>query len=314
MAAKLPPGDSKPSGTALSPVLPETIAAAPRLTESTTTGSFTESSFEGGTFYGQHSCKSQWRIYGDDVGKSPGGIAITIGGSGTKFVSNVVSRNGNAGVQVTGTDTTISKNAIFSNKGLAIDLAPMGANMSDDSGHNSPTIDAASQWTKAGLDLRGTLLSRPNQTYTIELFASSAAATGITMAPPVRNGPPGTDQPGALLPAGGVAAPGTTTAPPPAADAARGAGRGPRGGGPGPATDAVKATATATATPTGDGERYLGTVTVTTDAKGFGTFTLLVAGADPLGAGKTTAFVAGTATDAAGSTSEFGQARPLIKK
>ena len=242
-----------------------------------------------------------------------GGTAITIGGSGTKFTSNVVSGNGNAGVMITGSDTTISKNTIFGNKGLAIDVAPMGANASDDTGHNAPTIDAASQWTRAGLDLRGTLVSRPKQTYTIELFASSAAATGITTAPPVRNGPPGTDQPGALLPAGGVAAPGAAMAPP-AADAARGGGRGARGGGRGGTADATPATTTATATPTGDGEKYLGTVTVMTDAKGHGTFTLTVPGADPLGASKTSLFVAGTATDAAGNTSEFGQARSLIKK
>ena len=57
----------------------------------------------------------------------------------------------------------------------------------------------------------------------------------------------------------------------------------------------------------GEGERYLGSVTVTTDPTGNGSFTFS-APADPLGDGSTSAYFTATATNASGQTSEFSSA------
>lgn len=65
----------------------------------------------------------------------------------------------------------------------------------------------------------------------------------------------------------------------------------------------------------GAGERYPGTASAVTDARGSAPFRLSLDDlADPFGNGQTNGFFAPTATDAAGSTSIFSRSLPLRKK
>jgi len=62
----------------------------------------------------------------------------------------------------------------------------------------------------------------------------------------------------------------------------------------------------------GEGELYIGSVTVTTDSTGNASFTFS-APADPLGDGSTSAYFTATATNASGQTSEFSSALSLTR-
>ena len=253
----------------------------------------------------------------DNTITNNGGTALSISGSGHQVVANVVSGNRGVGIQITGERIAVSKNAIAGNAGLPIDLAPLGANVHDgaatcadglpdcDTGangsQNAPIVDARSTWTSQGLVIQGALESRANGMFTIEIFASRVAASGLSSAPQASRGRgvAGGEAPGGARGGAGAAAPG-------AGGPARG-GRGGRG--------AVEpGTATASATPTGEGEHYLGSVTVKTDSAGKGEFTLAVAASDPFGQGGTSLFVAGTATDSSGNTSELGPSRAVVRQ
>jgi hypothetical protein len=112
-----------------------------------------------------------------------------------RFEHNRVHDNGGAGVNLSSNNAqqnTVSENSIFNNTGLGIEIAPAGVNANDlaadcadglpdcDSGpngrQNAPVLDAAtSTWSGHRIHLRGSLASRPGQTYTIEFFMSPAA-------------------------------------------------------------------------------------------------------------------------------------------
>jgi hypothetical protein len=63
-----------------------------------------------------------------------------------------------------------------------------------------------------------------------------------------------------------------------------------------------------------EGERFLGTIQVTTDANGAASFTFHVPTSDPLGDGSRFAYFTSTATSAlTGATSEFSDGLPLTK-
>lgn len=109
---------------------------------------------------------------------------------------------------------------------------------------NFPVLSSSSTWTQTGITLRGTLASRPNQTFIVEIFANHRLDT-----------------------AGNA-----------------------------------------------EGERFLGTMQVTTDANGAATFAFDVPPSDPLGDGSAFAYFTSTATSVlTGSTSEFGDGLLLTK-
>jgi 3-dehydroshikimate dehydratase len=246
-----------------------------------------------------------------------GGTAVSIGGSGHQVIGNVVSGNRGVGVQVTGQRITVSKNTIVGNAGLPIDLTPLGANVHDgaaacaagtpdcDTGangsQNAPIIDARSTWTSQGLIVQGVLESGANLTFTIEVFASRTAASGLSSASPAGVG---RAQARGQVPGDGRG---------PAGDVATQAGGPVRGGGGGRGS-VDPGTATATATPTGEGEKYLGSIVVKTDTAGKAEFRLALAATDPFGQTHTRLFVSGTATDSDGNTSELGPSRAVVRQ
>jgi CSLREA domain-containing protein len=145
----------------------------------------------------QHTANSviQGNLIGTDVSGTAalgnGGIGIhvsdgpvTIGGTSTGQ-ANVVAFNGtdsffHPGIFVETNDdgTLISRNSVFSNAGLGIDLAPHPANDNDpqdaDTGANGrqnfPVLDTVS--FPGGSSIHGTLNSTPGRTFRIEVFGN----------------------------------------------------------------------------------------------------------------------------------------------
>jgi CSLREA domain-containing protein len=128
------------------------------------------------------------------LGNSSHGVLIAVGafnnsiGDGTSGGSNTIAFNGQDGVGVDGLSTgnAISRNSVFSNAGLGIDLIGQGesflSNVSTsndpidtDSGanhlQNKPVLSSAK--TASGkTTVAGKLVSTPNQAYTIEFFSN----------------------------------------------------------------------------------------------------------------------------------------------
>ena len=117
-------------------------------------------------------------------------------GDGTAAGSNTVAFNGQDGVEIrdSGTGNTVSRNSIFSNGGLGIDLLGTGeddlsniATANDqgdgDSGpnhlQNKPVISSA-KTSSTATTIKGTLNSKPNQTFTIRFFSNPAGNEGKT--------------------------------------------------------------------------------------------------------------------------------------
>ncbi len=182
------------------------------------------------------------------LGNGAAGVNV-FSSSGTPLIGgpstgNIIAFNGLAGITIgfasdTSSGFTISRNSIYSNKSLGIDLGGDGVTPNDagdaDTGANGlqnfPVITSFST-AASSVTIGGTLNSKPNATYTVELFQSDGGnASGY-----------------------------------------------------------------------GEGQRFLGTASVTTDAAGNGTFT----GTFPT-TGDNSGPVSATATDAGGNTSEFAR-------
>lgn len=116
------------------------------------------------------------------------GLTIAIGGTDER-AANVIARNGENGVFITGNDTrgvSVRRNNIYLNTGLGIDLFPPGVNQNDsldtDTGPNdmlnfpkidslripSPLIDGSI------IQVFGSLHSKPNRTYSIDVYISDS--------------------------------------------------------------------------------------------------------------------------------------------
>ena len=115
--------------------------------------------------------------YGVLVDASPGN---SIGGTATG-AGNIISGNVGRGVVIANTTTnTISRNSIFSNTDLGIDLGNNGVTPNDlgdgDGGPNTQqNFPVLSQGIAAGgiVNIPGTLNSLPNTAYTVEFFANT---------------------------------------------------------------------------------------------------------------------------------------------
>src|SRR5215203_1775085 len=103
-------------------------------------------------------------------------------GDGTAAGSNTIAFNGDDGVEVdSGTGNKVSRNSIFSNAGLGIDLGISGPTANDaldgDSGanhlQNKPSVGSA-RTSSTGTNVKGTLRSAPNQTFTVRLYVNPA--------------------------------------------------------------------------------------------------------------------------------------------
>lgn len=122
------------------------------------------------------------------LGNGSDGIAVSgpvglIGGPGAAF-GNQIAWNGGAGVNVSGSpslrQTTIRVNSIHDNGGLGIDLAPTGVTPNDpgdgDSGantlQNAPIVASAVPSFMNSVLISGTLQSRPDSKYTIDVYGS----------------------------------------------------------------------------------------------------------------------------------------------
>ncbi len=127
------------------------------------------------------------------LGNGSAGVNLSGGGSnqvgGTDpGARNLISGNASHGVHIaSGGRNRISRNAIYANGGLGINLEggtqdAFGVTANDpgdgDSGpnilQNTPQLTGATT-TSSGTTIRGTLQSTPGQVYTLEFFASSAA-------------------------------------------------------------------------------------------------------------------------------------------
>ncbi len=97
-----------------------------------------------------------------------GGAAIAVGGAGVRVLDNAIVGNEGRGIVVSTGNVTLSRNSIFNNGHLGIDFAKA------DNARSGPVLLDTSTWTTDGLILRGTLVAKPNQPYTVEFFISSA--------------------------------------------------------------------------------------------------------------------------------------------
>ncbi|MGA9120628.1 MAG: right-handed parallel beta-helix repeat-containing protein, partial [Bacteroidota bacterium] len=129
--------------------------------------------------------------------------------------ANTIAGNFGAGISVeSGQKNLISRNAIYSNYGLGIDLAPGGVNPNDtldaDSGANAmqnyPVLDSLRR-RGVSTDVYGHLVTAPDGNFTVEFFADSGDVShygqghrylGSITAP---TGPPGTARFSVSLPA-----------------------------------------------------------------------------------------------------------------
>lgn len=94
-----------------------------------------------------------------------GGTAMTVGGARARVLDNVITGSGGSGVVAENATVTLSRNSIFNNAHLGISLVAAGAH---------PMLSNTSKWSADGIILNGTLTGKPNQRYSVELFASRA--------------------------------------------------------------------------------------------------------------------------------------------
>jgi hypothetical protein len=112
-----------------------------------------------------------------------GGVFITsasgnfIGGEAAG-AGNSIAFNGGAGVAIlSGTADAVLGNAIFSNKGLGIDLGNDGVTLNDSKGHTGPNnyqdfpVLTSAVLNNGVLTVKGTLSGTPTTSYAIQLFA-----------------------------------------------------------------------------------------------------------------------------------------------
>jgi CSLREA domain-containing protein len=118
------------------------------------------------------------KVYGNWIGISPGGTAIPNRVAGIRLSSgakgsligpyNVIAKNP-VGVQVSGTHTlanVITRNSIFSNTNLGIDLEPLGVK-------NQKSLTLAKATTQGGATtIRGSLNSTPDNSFIIEFYSN----------------------------------------------------------------------------------------------------------------------------------------------
>jgi uncharacterized repeat protein (TIGR01451 family) len=109
------------------------------------------------------------------------GILITGGATDSEIVDNTIANNGDHGVSVNpGTGITITRNIMYDNGGLGIDLGPPGVTPNDpgdtDTGANDlqnfPVIVSA-LFEGTTTTIEGTLNSTPNTAFTIELVSNT---------------------------------------------------------------------------------------------------------------------------------------------
>ncbi len=126
-----------------------------------------------------------------NVGNTQEGVLISTNGSGARVVGNTIAFNGagasgdGAGVQINSGDTNgngnlVSQNSIFSNFGIGIELGaggsdrqPARARAGPNNSQNYPIIGSVTA-VGGGTEIRGTLTSVANHTFTLEFFANAA--------------------------------------------------------------------------------------------------------------------------------------------
>ena len=109
------------------------------------------------------------------VGNGGSGIFVTGSSEAVSIMGNTITRNAGPGVAVVGESSSeISRNSIFSNGGLDIDLGNDGITQNDpldaDSGPNSLQNTASLRF--AGAYVRGTFNGAPDSTFRLELFSN----------------------------------------------------------------------------------------------------------------------------------------------
>lgn len=135
------------------------------------------------------------------------GDAMSVSGAGSRVIDNVVSGNAARGIVVGSLGVTLSRNSIHHNMGLGIDAAVAGRGgapaqgtapapggrvggragaAGSPAGRNgaapvtpvvlppAPVIAPASKWSAEAIVISGSLMSKPNERYAIQLFASHA--------------------------------------------------------------------------------------------------------------------------------------------
>jgi titin len=127
-------------------------------------------------------------VDGNVVGGTAGfgnlnGVVLRAGASKNAVFSNTIAFNAGQGIFVGGSNLDrISVNSIFSNRGLGIDLAPIGVTPNDpapdaDTGANNlqnyPVLSSAKSGTGT-VKIAGTLTSALNATYRLEFFDNAA--------------------------------------------------------------------------------------------------------------------------------------------
>jgi 3-dehydroshikimate dehydratase len=202
------------------------------------------------------------------------GTAMTVGGEGTRVLDNVVNGNGGRGIVMSSAGVELSRNSVHDNARLGIDIAAPGEG-------------------RGGRGNGGRGAAPAGATPQTPVRAPSRDVLEIP-GPPVLTG-------ASMWSADGIEFSGTMTGKP---------------------SQTYRVEIFASPTPDrhpgdeagwGEGERYLGSAYVHTEASGKAAFTLALAFSDPVGGEKTSGFFAATATDATGSTSRFSRALQLTK-
>jgi hypothetical protein len=212
------------------------------------------------------------------------GPGVTFGGTGHLIQNNNVSNNGGTAISLGGSGHRFESNTIRSNGGIGVTMT------SNASAGNTITRNSITGNGGLGIDLAPT---GPNPN---DLAAN--CADGL---PDCDTGPNGRQNFPVLdsnsrWTASGISLSGTLPSRPNQIY-----------------TLEFFASRAADATGFGEGEVFLGSATVTTDAQGHAAFNVSLPGGNPFGDGTSSGLISATATDASGSTSEFSQALPLSR-
>jgi 3-dehydroshikimate dehydratase len=216
-------------------------------------------------------------IAGNDISKNLG-PAVSFGGSGHDIHDNNFSDNGGTGVSLGGSNQRFVGNKVLRNGGIGVNVT------SNNSIGNTISKNSIDGNGGLGIDLAPTGVNAND---------ALDADTG----PNGRQNHPVIDASSSWSQASGLVLQGTLASLP-------------------NQDFVVELFASAEVDPTGfgEGQVYLASVTVRTDAAGNATFQAAVADGSPLGPFVSHAYIAGTATAADGSTSEFGPARLLTRQ
>lgn len=222
-------------------------------------------------------------VTGNDVSFN-NGPGVSFGGSGHLIADNNFSNNGGTAVALNGSQQLFERNRVHGNGGIGVSIT------NNNSQQNTITANSIAGNAGLGIDIAPTGVN-----------ANDLAANCADGLPDCDTGPNGRQNFPVLdasshWSAGGIVLNGSLPSRPNQ-----------------PYRIEFFASRAAHASGHGEGEVYLGSATVTTDASGHAAFSASIANGNPFGDGTSSSFFTATATDPFGATSEFSAALELSR-